>query len=168
MMTMLCISDYSGIISTLIASSAGLLGVCLSFRQWKDEKKKQRETESNELLTRLVGRCLGNLDYVVLQFRKFKKKLEGEVKDLNSEWTQLQKDIEPLVKEAEEICNESELKIHDEKVITSFKAVENAYIALITECSKKEADISTKLEGYHNKKDVFMKEAKEYLRSLKK
>lgn len=168
MMTILCISDWSSIISTTIASLAGLFGVCLSFHQWRKEKKIQREIEREELLTKLVGRCVGTLDYVVLQYRKFKLLLEKSSVDLDIEWKQLQICVEPLVREAEEICNEAELKICDDKVINSLKEFENAFIALIEGCSKESTDISKFLNAYRNKKTIFIGIANEHLRSIKK
>lgn len=167
MMTILCISDWSSIISTTIASLAGLLGVCLSFHQWRKEKKLQREIEREELLTKLVGRCVGTLDYVVLQYRKFKLSFEKDNTNLDTEWKQLQICVEPLVQEAEEICNEAELKICDVKVINSLKELDNAFIALIEGCSKESTDISALLDEYSDKKKSFMKIANEHLQSIK-
>lgn len=159
MRTLLCITDWATIISALIDAAAILIGVCVGFIQWKKEKELQRINERKELLTKLVGTCLGNLDFVILQYRKFQNNPDIQ------KWQDLQIQTEQYVKAAEELMNEAELKINDKSIISELHVLEDKFVNAITNCSKEGADIENNLKDYQKSKKKFIDSAKGYLRS---
>ena len=159
MRTLLCITDWATIISALIDAVAILIGVCVGFIQWKKEKELQRINERKELLTKLVGTCLGNLDFVILQYKKFQNNPDIQ------KWQDLQTQTEQYVKEAEEMMNEAELKINDESIIAKLNILEEDFVKVISNCSVEGADIEKNLADYQVSKKNFIDSAKSYLRS---
>ena len=160
-MTILCISDWTGIISTLIASGAGLLGVYISIQQWKGEKNIQRENEKKELLTKLVGKVLGDLDYVIRQYEIFNKK--NEVKT-EIEWHRLQTRTEPIVKDAQTTLSEAELKLEDDNLIELLLKIQQVFISIVNKSAKNDNDISTELKDYTLLKKNFISMARTHLK----
>lgn len=160
----IALSDVSNIIAAFIASLAALLGVFLSFKQWKEEKKNQREHERKVLLTRIVGKCFGNLDYVVFQYRKFKKKCEkASEKTKQTLFEQLQSDTEQYVKEAEELMNEAEVMICNDELITQLQNVGKNFVDIVSICSKESNDLDEILKKYSDDKNLFIKSANLYI-----
>lgn len=157
--TILCITDWASIISAVIGATAVLFGVLLSFHQWKEENKLQRINERKELLTKLVGACLENLDFVILQYRKFQKNPDAH------KWEYLQNQTEEYIKEAEGLMNEAELKINDESIIAKLNVLEEDFVKVISNCSVEGADIEKNLADYQESKKNFIESAKDYLHS---
>lgn len=159
MRTLLCITDWASIISALIDATAILFGVWVGFKQWSKEKELQHINERKELLTKLVGICLGNLDFVILQYKKFQKNPDI------TKWQDFQNRTEQYVKEAEELMNEAELKINDENIISKLSILEVKFVNVITNCSIEGADIENNLKDYQESKKNFIDSAKGYLHS---
>ena len=136
------------------------------YRQWKEEKKLQREAEIKDILAKVVGKCFGNMDYVVLQYRKLRNIVEDNKENLNAFFEELQRDTEHYVKETEELLNEAELRIENDDLIKLLNEVEGAFVAIISACSKEGEDSSDdKLTKYSNKKKAFILASKSSLHS---
>ncbi len=157
--TLLCITDWASIISAVIGAAAVLFGVWFSIKKWEEEKILQRINERKELLTKLVGTCLGNLDFVILQYRKFQNNPDIQ------KWQDLQTQTEQFVKEAEEMMNEAELKINEKSIISELHVLEDKFVNVITSYSKEGANIENNIEDYRKSKKKFIDSAKGYLRS---
>ena len=163
---MLCVVDATSIIVAVISLSGVLAGTWWSFKQWKSEKERQRIEERKELLTKLVGECLSDLDYVVLQYQKLSQGRNKNKHISQEKITKFHEKVEPYVKRVTEIINETELIINDDNILSQLKLIQTSFISIINKCVIDESHIDSDLAEYSIQKENLINLSKYYINSL--